>query len=108
MTCGAGPWVGYNSSHGSSFSSSGDTVVGRCEEKIKAALNPTRLIVHGMHDDPNGSHIAVEVVSKAFEGKRNVMRQRMVYKALWEEMSIGGPLHAVDSIIAKTPEEDGI
>lgn len=83
-----------------------DTVVGRCESKISAVLKPTRLVVHGMHDDPNGSHIVVEVVSSLFEGKNAVMRQRMVYKALWDEMSAGGQLHAVDSIVAKTPEED--
>jgi stress-induced morphogen len=85
-----------------------DTVVGRCESKITAALNPTRLVVHGMHDDPNGSHIIVEVVSESFEGKKSVARQRMVYQALWEEMGAGGALHAVDSIVAKTPAEDNI
>ncbi len=84
----------------------GSTVVGRCKTKITAALQPTRLVVNGNHDDPNGSHIRVEVVSAAFEGKNTVMRQRMVYKALWDEMSAGGQLHAVDSIIAKTPAED--
>jgi stress-induced morphogen len=89
------------------FSSSGETVVSRCQSKIAEALNPTHLVVQGMHDDPNGSHIIVEVVSEAFEGKRPVARQRMVYQALWEEMSAGGALHAVDSIIAKTPSEYG-
>ena len=84
----------------------GETVVGRCQSKLEPALKPTRLVVHGMHDDPNGSHITVEVVSAAFEGKRIVARQRMVYQALWEEMSAGGSLHAVDSIVAKTPAED--
>ena len=85
--------------------SAGETVVGRCESKIAEALSPTRLVVQGIHDDPNGSHIIVEVVSEKFEGKRAVARQRMVYQALWEEMSAGGALHAVDSIIAKTPAE---
>jgi acid stress-induced BolA-like protein IbaG/YrbA len=32
-----------------------------------------------------------------------MQRQQLVYKAIWDEMS--GPVHAVDSIIAKTPEE---
>eukprot|EP01033_Poteriospumella_lacustris_P008419 gene8417-6080_t len=41
-----------------------------------------------------------------FEGKSVVQRQRMVYKAIWDELN--GPLHAVDSIVAKTPKEAGI
>jgi len=57
----------------------------------------------GAYDDPNGSHISVVVVSDKFEGKRAVQRQQMVYKALWEELK--GPVHAVDSMICKTPEE---
>ena len=82
-----------------------NTVVGRCEANIASALKPTHLTVRGMHDDPNGSHIVVEVVSDAFEGKTAVMRHRMVYKALWEEMGAGGSLHAVDGITAMTPAE---
>ena len=38
----------------------------------------------GAYDDPNGSHIAIEVTSALFEGKRPVQRQQLVYKALWE------------------------
>jgi stress-induced morphogen len=90
---------------GTSSEDTGNTVVGRCEANIANALKPTHLRVRGMHDDPNGSHIIVEVVSEAFEGKNPVMRQRMVYKALWEEMSAGGSLHAVDGITAMTPAE---
>ena len=60
-------------------------------------------IPSGAYDDPNGSHISVVVVSDKFEGKRAVQRQQMVYKALWEELK--GPVHAVDSMICKTPEE---
>jgi stress-induced morphogen len=57
----------------------------------------------GAYDDPNGSHISIEVVSEKFEGKRAVQRQQMVYKAIWEELA--GPVHAVDSMICKTPTE---
>ena len=57
----------------------------------------------GAYDDPNGSHISIEVVSSLFEGKRPVQRQQLVYKALWEELK--GPVHAVDSMICKTPDE---
>ena len=30
----------------------------------------------------------------------------MVYKALWEELADGGPIHAVDNIIARAPCEE--
>lgn len=83
-----------------------DTVVSRCTQKITDALSPTRLKVSAAHDDPNGSHIAIECVSAMFEGKPAVMRQRLIYKAIWDEMADGGSVHAVDQIIAKTPAED--
>ncbi len=57
----------------------------------------------GAYDDPNGSHISIVFVSEKFEGKRAVQRQQMVYKAIWEELA--GPVHAVDSMICKTPSE---
>lgn len=84
-----------------------DTVVARCTQKIQEALNPSKLIVQAAHDDPNGSHISVEVVSELFEGKRSVQRQRLVYQAIWDEMKDGGAVHAVDQIIAQTPAESG-
>jgi stress-induced morphogen len=57
----------------------------------------------GAYDDPNGSHISIKVVSEKFHGKRVVQRQQMVYKALWDELQ--GPVHAVDAMICKTPDE---
>jgi stress-induced morphogen len=57
----------------------------------------------GAYDDPNGSHISVAVVSSLFEGKRPVQRQQMVLKALWDELK--GPVHAVDSMSCKTPDQ---
>jgi BolA-like protein 1 len=38
-----------------------------------------------------------------FEGKRAMQRQQLVYKAIWEEMQ--GAVHAVDSMVCKTPDE---
>lgn len=58
------------------------------------------------NDDPNGSHVALRVVSAAFEGKNRVQRQQMVYKAIWEELA--GPIHAVDELVCKTPGEMGM
>lgn len=89
----------------SSVAGGEDTVVARCTRKIEDALQPERLSVTAMHDDPNGSHISINIVSSKFEGKKSVMRQRLVYQAIWDEMADGGAVHAVDQIIAKTPEE---
>ena len=108
------------------------SVVATCQEKIQAALDTSNVkvtgacpyfekrleyfcglyshILHdfilctlGAYDDPNGSHISIEVVSPKFEGKRAVQRQQMVYKAIWEELQ--GPVHAVDAMVCKTPDE---
>ena len=51
----------------------------------------------------DGSHVTIEVVSKAFEGKTSVQRQRLVYKAIWEELQEA--VHAVDAMTCKTPQE---
>jgi len=83
----------------------GDTVVAGMEKKIKEALNPTKLEVIPAYGDPNGSHVTITVVSEAFEGKRSVQRQQMVYKIIWEEMQ--GAIHAVDQMITQTPSEAG-
>ena len=42
-------------------------------------------------------------MSSDFEGKSAVNRQRMVYKAIWEELQ--SVVHAVDQMTTKTPEE---
>lgn len=85
------------------MSSEDTSIVDICRQKISDALETDNVKVQGAFDDPNGSHVAIEVVSKKFEGKRAVQRQQLVYKALWEELK--GPLHAVDSMVCKTPEE---
>jgi len=77
-----------------------------CRLKIEAALQPVELIVKSSNDDPNGSHIALRVVSAAFEGKNRVQRQQIVYKAIWEELS--GPIHAVDELVCRTPAEESM
>jgi stress-induced morphogen len=69
-------------------------------------LETDQVSVTGAFDDPNGSHIAIEVVSAQFEGKRSVQRSQLVYKAIWDEMDgQGGAVHAIDSMICKTPSE---
>merc|ERR1740139_1585997 len=79
------------------------SIVDTCRDKIIKGLETDDVIVKGAFDDPNGSHISIEVVSELFQGKRAMQRQQLVYKAIWEEMQ--GPVHAVDAIICKTPEE---
>lgn len=87
------------------MSSEPDTsVVETCTQKIGNALDTSDVKVTGAYDDPNGSHISIEVVSEKFEGKRAMQRQQMVYKAIWDELQ--GPVHAVDSMICKTPDEE--
>merc|ERR1719343_60098 len=80
------------------------SVVDVCTQKIGEALETSDVKVTGAYDDPNGSHISIEVVSSQFEGKRPMQRQQLVYKAIWEELQ--GPVHAVDSMVCKTPEEN--
>jgi stress-induced morphogen len=87
----------------SSTTSSNDSIVEICRRKISEELGTDAVTVKGAFDDPNGSHISIEVISDKFEGKRAVQRQQMVYKALWEELK--GPVHAVDSMVCKTPSE---
>jgi acid stress-induced BolA-like protein IbaG/YrbA len=79
------------------------TIVQICTQKIMKALETDNVKVTGAYDDPNGSHISIEVTSSLFEGKRPVQRQQLVYKALWDELQ--GPVHAVDAMVCKTPDE---
>ncbi|GAX12158.1 hypothetical protein FisN_1Hh083 [Fistulifera solaris] len=81
----------------------GTSIVDICQKKIQDALQADSVKVTGAYDDPNGSHISIEVVSSMFAGKRAVQRQQLVYKAIWEELQ--GPVHAVDAMVCKTPDE---
>lgn len=98
------PRAGYLVVRPMSSSAPEDTsIVDVCSQKIKDALEASHVKVTGAYGDPNGSHISIEVVSSKFTGKRAVQRQQLVYKAIWEELQ--GPVHAVDAMICKTPEE---
>ena len=67
--------------------------------KILEALPNAVVTVGG-----GGGHFTIEVVSELFEGKNTLQRQRMVYKAIWDLMAgDNAPLHAVDSMVCKTP-----
>ncbi|KZV33114.1 hypothetical protein F511_03380 [Dorcoceras hygrometricum] len=71
------------------------------EKKIKEQLKAESVIVKDAYGD--GRHVSIDVISTAFEGKSAVNRQRMVYKAIWEELQ--NTVHAVDQMTTRTPEE---
>jgi BolA family transcriptional regulator, general stress-responsive regulator len=79
--------------------------------KLTAAFSPTRLEIqddsgrHAGHAGatPGGeSHFNVLIEAEAFAGRPKVVRQRMVYKALADELA--GPVHAL-SVKALAPGE---
>lgn len=80
-------------------------------DKLTAAFSPSRLEIQDDSDrhaghagaTPGGeSHFNVLIEAEAFAGSPKVVRQRMVYKALAEELA--GPVHAL-SIKALAPGE---
>ena len=80
-------------------------------DKLTVAFEPTRLEIvddsdrHAGHSgarEGGESHFNVTIESPAFSGTPRVARQRMVYKALAEELA--GPLHAL-SVKALAPGE---
>ncbi|XP_062152001.1 protein BOLA4, chloroplastic/mitochondrial [Alnus glutinosa] len=71
------------------------------EDKIKDHLNAESVTVKDAYGD--GRHVSIDVVSSAFEGQSAVSRQRMVYKAIWEELQ--STVHAVDQMTTRTPTE---
>ena len=81
------------------------------QNKLTEAFQPTRLEIeddsarHAGHAGahPGGeSHFNVLIESAAFAGAPKVARQRMVYRALADELA--GPLHAL-SVKALAPGE---
>ena len=86
-------------------------IIEAIHDKLNSAFSPLRLEVeddsarHAGHAGarPGGeSHFNVTIVSAAFAGEPRVARQRMVYRALAEELA--GPVHAL-SVKALAPHE---
>jgi BolA family transcriptional regulator, general stress-responsive regulator len=80
-------------------------------DKLTAAFAPTRLEIedessrHAGHAGANPageSHFNVTIEAQAFAGAPRVARQRMVYRALADELA--GPVHAL-SVKAFAPGE---
>lgn len=70
--------------------------------KISDGLEADSVVVRD--ESGNGRHVSIKVVSKMFEGKSSVNRQRMVYKTIWMELE-QGPVHAVNEMVTLTPDE---
>lgn len=68
------------------------------KDLIQAAFENAQIEVLG-----EGSKFEISIVSEAFEGKRPVPRQQMVYAALNEHIA-SGVIHAV-TMNLKTPSE---
>ncbi|KAK4436124.1 protein BOLA4, chloroplastic/mitochondrial [Sesamum alatum] len=79
----------------------GSPLMESMEKKIKEHLSAESVVVKDAYGD--GRHVSIEVVSSAFEGQSAVNRQRMVYKAIWEELQ--DTVHAVDQMTTRTPSE---
>ncbi|HVK42344.1 MAG TPA: BolA family protein [Phenylobacterium sp.] len=80
-------------------------------DKLTAAFSPTRLEIQDDSDrhaghagaTPGGeSHFNVLIEAQAFAGTSKVVRQRLIHKALSDELA--GPVHAL-SIKALAPGE---
>lgn len=86
-------------------------IIEAIHDKLTAAFSPSRLEVeddsarHAGHAGARAggeSHFNVLIEAAAFQGQAKVARQRMVYRALAEELA--GPVHAL-SVKALAPGE---
>ncbi|MEC7946189.1 MAG: BolA/IbaG family iron-sulfur metabolism protein [Myxococcota bacterium] len=75
------------------------TIEQQAKKAIEDAIPGARVTVSG-----GGGHFEIHVVSEAFEGKRILARQRMVYTAITPLMAgTDAPMHAVDRMVCETP-----
>ena len=71
----------------------------QARQAIEEAIPGAKVSVTG-----GGGHFEIQVVSEAFEGKRLLARQRMVYAAITPLMAgTNAPMHAVDRMVCDTP-----
>ncbi len=76
-----------------------DETLAQLREAIAAALPEAEIQVSG-----GGGHFEIRVVSAAFEGKRSLAKQRLVYDAIAHLMTgETAPVHAVDRLVTETP-----
>lgn len=74
-------------------------VIARIRDAIQAALDDAQVEVTG-----GGGHFEIRVVSRAFEGRTTLQKQRLVYSAIAPLMKgDGAPVHAVDKLETVVP-----
>ncbi|MEO6421407.1 MAG: BolA family protein [Candidatus Nitrotoga sp.] len=89
------------SSHPTDFKGS---VIDALQEAIERQIPSSQAEVNGV-----GGHFSIHVTSSAFAGKNMLESQRMVYSAIAHLMAgDAAPVHAVDSLITRTPPEASI
>lgn len=87
-----------------------DTRIAKIEERLRAALQPTELLLedesalHAGHAGAasGGGHYQLRIVSGKFEGLKLVTRHRLVYDSVHDMMR--GEIHAL-AITALAPSE---
>ncbi len=83
----------------SSLSWTGETIEEQVKKAIETAIPESHAEVFS-----NGNHFEISVVSSAFEGKKLLDKQRLVYSAITPFMSgPDAPIHAVDRLKTATP-----
>jgi len=89
-------------------------VTERLEAKLRQAFSPQRLEIddqsarHAGHEgarEGGESHFHVTIEAAAFAGKGRLERERLVHRALAEELA--GPIHAL-SVTARAPGEGAV
>ena len=77
----------------------------RCVAPVASVLSVDSPVLRIAHQPghPLAPCLSIDVVSPMFEGKSAVDRQRMVYKAIWQELQ--ETVHAVDSMTTRAPSE---
>lgn len=76
-----------------------DEVIGKIRTAIESALPCDGLEVRG-----SGGHFEIRVVSKSFEGKNTLAKQRLVFSAIAHLMKgDAAPVHAIDKLETLSP-----
>ncbi|XP_002963291.2 protein BOLA4, chloroplastic/mitochondrial [Selaginella moellendorffii] len=71
------------------------------ERKIREKLGADNVVVKDAYGD--GEYLSISVVASVFQGKSKIDRQKMVYKAVWDEVKYQE--HVIEQIRMETPEE---
>ena len=76
-------------------------IITEVEEAVRAAIPGSEVAVQG-----GGGHFIIQVISAEFAGKSRLAKQRLVLNSIKHLMAgPAAPVHAVDKIIALTPDQ---